>query len=359
MNWIAQHRLINQQLYKPSFKSPVEVVKYFCCMQAQDLYHAKWAVGVRLPGSTEDDIDRAIAKGEIIRSWPLRGTLHFLASDDYHWLFDLTASRMMSAANSYKRILGFDKSFFNKTKNIIAKVLEGGHQLTRNELRSRLAEHGVKTVDNQLSHILQNAAVEKLICFGVMREKQFTFTLTDEWIRHKSRMTREEAIAELAKRYFTSRGPASVKDFSWWSGLTLTNARAAIESVKSQFTEEKINGVSCWLPGNNINKLTEKKVYLLPAFDEYLISYKDRSAVMDPLFKDRLIFVNGVFFPHIVIDGVVLGKWKRIISNNEVTIRLEPFIKLKKVQADRIKREALAFGRFLNKKVKLEWTSEY
>jgi hypothetical protein len=321
----VKQRIINQQLAGSEFGSVGELVKYFCGMQAQDFHHAKWAVGVRLHGTTEKHIDNALNKKEIIRTWPMRSTLHFIAADDYHWLMDLLAPKRKAAAKPRNRQLGLDDKLLTKCNNILLKELKGKHQLTRSEIGDVLAASDIKTNGMQLSHILSNAALEKLIIFGKRKGKQFTFTLTDEWIKDRSTYSRDEALAELAGRYFRSRGPASLDDFIWWSGLTKGEARRALESVKSSFIEENINGSTYWLSVNTPSAKKSKKVLLLPAFDEYLISYKDRSAVLDPLHKGRIIYINGIFYPVIIINGIVQGMWKRIMNEKTVIMKLEPF----------------------------------
>lgn len=343
-------RLRNQLLFKGNkVQTPYDVVKWFCGMQAQDYVSAKWAIGVRLENSTDDNIEAAISNKSVVRTWSMRGTLQFVAGDDIKWLTDLFAEKRLAANSFRNRQLNLDRKLFLRCNKILYKALQGGNQLTRDEIKILFKQSGISVDGVQLSHILQNAAFEKLICFGVRRGSQFTFTLLDEWVPENKKLDREAALAELTKRYFRSRGPATIKDFIWWSGLSVGDARKGLALVKMSLISETINDETYWVSTDTKEAagVKTKSTFLLPAFDEYLISYQDRSAMLDKEFRSRLVYINGMFYPVIVIKGKIAGVWKRKIKKDTVEIDLSPFAPLSESQIASIIKEIDVFGKFL------------
>jgi hypothetical protein len=197
--------------------------------------------------------------------------------------------------------------------------------------------------------MLGRAAQDRLICFGVPSGKQQTFVLLDEWAPQTKKLERDEALAELARRYFTSHGPASLPDFARWAGLTVTDATAGLEMVKSDLTQETVNGQTYWLPLDMPAMVDEPPaIYLLPGFDEYMLGYKDRSAILDPAYAQKIVpGNNGIFYPTIVIEGRVAGVWKRTFKKDTVVIETSPFTPLSEAQKQAISAAAEHFGRFV------------
>jgi hypothetical protein len=346
---IIQYRLHNQQLTQHALATPGEVVTWFGAVQGQDYAAGKWAIGNRLPGSTDADIEQAIADRTIIRTWPMRGTLHFVAAADIHWILELNKPRSQSLYASHFRQLELNETVIAQSQAVFITVLAGGKHLTRSELKTALEQEGISAHENRLGFLLGRASYDSLICHGVRRGKEFTFTLLDEWIPPTKPLLRDEALAEWTKRYFTSHGPATLADFSWWSGLTLTDAKAGIEMVKSSFVSEVVDGPTYWMSQHISRKIDiPPTVYLLPVYDEYLVAYKDRTAPLGGLNPAQIAASgNGIFSPVIMIDGRVVGTWKRTLKKNTVLIETNQFKPLSEVENQALSDAKERYKRFL------------
>ena len=343
---IAQRRLYNQHIAHQTFTSPVEIVKYMGAIQAQDYAGAKWAVGLRLQKSNDAAIDKAMANGSIIRTHVLRPTWHFVSPDDLRWMLDLTAPRINASSALWYRKLQLDDALFKHSNNTLAMALEGGKQLSRDEVKDVLQQAGIQTDDLRFIHLLLRAELDKVICSGGRQGKQFTYALFEDRVPAGNDFSREEALAELAKRYFTSHGPATLHDFSWWSGLTLADAKTGIDSVSSTLTEFKTNGLN-YLMAKNEPDVSEKVpiAHLLPAFDEFAVAYSDRTAAMNPKYVTQAKRV--IFDPSIVVNNQVVGTWKRAINKNLITISFNHFGKINKTQEKAIESAAAKYRRFV------------
>lgn len=346
---IARQRLHNQHITGTPLAKASEVVAWLGAVQAQDYAGAKWSIGLRLPGATDTDIEQAIADKTIIRTWPMRGTLHFVAAEDVRWMLALLTPRIIAQSAGRHRQLELDEAAFARSKELFAKALQGGKWLTRDEMYRLLEQANISTAGQRGYHILWRSAQEGLICFGPPSGKQQTFTLLDEWVPQTKSLERDEALAELTRRYFTSRGPATLPDFVGWSGLTITEARMGLEMVKTQLSQETINNQSYWMPPDRPvitdNQLT---ACLLPGFDEYLLGYKDRSAVLEAIHAPKITpGNNGVFNPTIVIAGKAAGVWKRTFKKGAVVMTLNPFAALTEAENQAIAVAAQRYGAFL------------
>ena len=198
---IAQFRLYYQQIATTKFKEPSQVVSWLGAMQAQDYAGVKWSIGLRLPGATDADIERAIAAKTIIRTWPMRGTLHFVAPEDVRWMLALLTPRIIAQTAGRYRQLELDEAIFARSKELFAQALQGDKQLTRDEMQQLLEQANISTAGQRGYHILVRAAQDGLICFGAPSGKQQTFALLDEWAPQAKSLERDEALAELARRY--------------------------------------------------------------------------------------------------------------------------------------------------------------
>lgn len=351
-NEIILQRLRNQQIGKTSCKKPEELVSRLCGMQAQDYESMKWAIGIRLPGMVNKDVEQALAKRKIIRSWFMRGTLHVAAAKDVHWLLDLLAPRIIASGASRYRQLGLREADFKKCNSILIRSLHGNKECTREELSAALNKNGMNTDGQRLIHLLQRAALEKIICFGTKRESKFTFTLLDEQVAFNKTLKREEALAEITKRYFTSHGPATLRDFTWWSGLTATDAKTGIASAGSFLQKEKTGEQAFWLAPDNMKATASlQPIFFLPAFDEYVMGYKDRSAFLKAGHTKQVISSNGIFYPIIIVNGQVAGTWKRISQKDGLVIEMQLFNHPGKKALDEIKEAAQPYGAFVGKKL--------
>lgn len=346
-------RLANQQILSSQVSSPGDVVRWLGAVQAQDYIGSLWAIGCRLKKSKEKIIEKAIAEKDIVRTWPMRGTLHFVAPEDAKWMLQLLTPRVISRAQSEYRRSGLDKEIFNKSRKIITKALQGGKHLSRTEMYQVLENAKINTANTRGLHILGMLAQQGLICFGPRIGKQPGFVLLDEWITNHKSLAGDEAIAALSERYFTSHGPATIQDFCWWSGLTQAEAKRGLEIVKQQVVEEKINGQSFWMSATMPVRIKTPGIYLLPPFDEYLVAYKDRSAALENLHSKQVFTVNGIFSPVVIINGKITAIWKRTITKKDVRIELQAFQKFTPAQKEGIRKAAEKYGRFIDLQPKL------
>ncbi len=350
---ITRLRLANQQLAGSTALSPVEVVRWLEAVQAQDYPAAKWAVGQRAQAATDAAVAQAFNEGAILRTHVLRPTWHFVAAEDIHWMLALSSPQIKAAAAYYYRGLELDQTLLMRTNAVIEKALQGGKQVTRPELELLLEQAGiVSAADNPLRrlYVLFNAELDGIVCSGALRGKQHTYALLAERAPNARRLDRDEALAELARRYFTSRGPATLKDFAWWSGLSGADARAALAMVRSGLVEEGFDGQSYWLDPSSLPATPQSApaVHLLPNYDEYVVSYTDRSAIFDPARVKKVDARGNFLFNHtIVIDGQVAGTWKRTFRKNAVEITPNPFTPLSEAENSSMSAEMGRYSQFL------------
>jgi hypothetical protein len=321
---IARSRIINQQLHDTRFKTVSELIKWFGAIQAQEYAHAKWALGMRLNNINESIIEIAFNKGELLRTHILRPTWHFVHNDDIRWMIALTAPRVKSVNAFMYRKMELTNNLLNKTTDILAKELEGGKYLTRTALNKVLAKKNIIADGIRLSCIMMQAELNSVICSGPRIGKQFTYALLDERVFSNSIISNEEALASLAKRYFLSRGPASIKDFSTWSGLTISDSKKGLEMIKSHVTKEVIEGEEYYF--DPVLSITEraKKMCLLPIYDEYIMGYKNRVAILD--IKNKYAPDTAFVFDNTIIyDGQIIGTWKRTIHKTSIDLEYSFF----------------------------------
>src|SRR6266566_4246530 len=310
---IAHRRLHNQHITRRTLETPQALVEWLGAVQAQDYAAAKWALGLRLHGMTDDNIEQAFTDGKILRTHVMRPTWHFVSPADIRWLLALTAPRVNAGNASWYRRLELDDALFIRSNAVLAKALQGG--------------------------------------------KQFTRALLDERAPQAMTLDRHEALAEVASRYFTSRGPATLQDFVWWSGLTVADARTGLEMVTSQLLYEVIDGQTYWFSSSTspTNDLSQT-VYLLPNFDEYIVGYTDRSAIFDASHTNKLDSRSNVLFQHtIVLNGRVVGTWKRTLKKDEVILTPSLFTPLTKDETHALAASAERYGEFLNMPVNVTY----
>jgi hypothetical protein len=346
---VTRLRLTNQGIASPRFTEPGNVVAWLGALQAQDYPGALWSIGLRLAGATEQDVEAAIANRAIVRTWPMRGTLHFVAAQDVRWLLALLTPRMIAQSAGRYRQLELDEMTFGRSKDVAAKTLQGGRQLTRDALLQALQQAGIATDGQRGYHILVRLAQDGLICFGERSGKQHTFALLDEWIAPASPLAREAALGELARRYYASHGPATAQDLMRWAGITHADVQIGLAAAGQDLIQASSTEGVCWMasampaPGDS-----DQSVHLLPGFDEYILGYGDRSAVLDPAHASRICpGGNGVFNPTLVIDGRVAGVWKRTLKKDTVTVEVAPFRPLLDAESDALRAAANRYSAFL------------
>ncbi len=353
---IALQRLVNQQIAQPTFTHPSELVAWLGAVQAQDYLGALWAVGLRTPGATEQTIEQALAEKTIVRTWPMRGTIHFVAAADVRWMLELLAPRVVQRTTGRRTQLGLDETIIAASAKVIAGALHGGKQLPRNAIYKLLEQANIATDSSRGLHILGRLAHDGLLCYGARAGKQPTFALLDEWAPHAKSLPRDEALATLAQRYFTGHGPATMPDFMWWSGLTTSEAKAGLAAVAGQLGRAVIGEQEYYFAQSLPDAaLDPRDAFLLPPFDEFLVAYRDRSAALDPAYNMRIVpGGNGVFNPIIVVGGRVVGSWKRAFKNDSVLMTFSPFKPFSAAQASAITAAAERYGRFVGKRAVVE-----
>jgi hypothetical protein len=321
-------------------------VQWLGAMQAQDYLHSLWGIGQRLKNAIEPEIEKAIADKTIVRTWPMRGTLHFVAPEDVRWMLKYLTPRIIKKYDSMFRKEGLDKKVFAKCAKVFADVLQGGMRLTREELYEALEKKKISTSNTRGLHILAVLAQEGLICFGPRKGKQQTFTLLEEWLPPTKEISFAEALARLALCYFTSHGPATLTDLAWWAGLTQKEAKAGVEAVKSKLIRETAGGMEYWLsPDVPSGKTIPGTAWLMSVYDEYGIAYKDRSALADPRRAEKLR--GRDFLNMIVIKGKIAGLWKRTLEKNRVVVQADPLTPFTSVEKAYLNKTVKQYGKFL------------
>jgi hypothetical protein len=331
---VARLRLHNQLLSQSGARTPAEVVAWLGAVQAQDFAGAKWSLALRLPGATEAVIDQALRERSIVRTWPMRGTLHFVAAADVRWLLPLLAPRMVARAAGRYRQLELDEATFRRSAEVLSRALQGQRLLARPEVYALLEANGISPAGQRGIHIIGYLAQTGLLCEGPREGAQPCFALLDEWVPPTAPLAREEALARLARRYFTSHGPATLPDFVWWTGLPVAEARLALRLAQGSLASLIVHGTTYWLADTLSATLPPAQAYLLPGFDEFMLGYTDRSAALDPRHRPRLTPTNGVFSATMVVDGQVVGIWRRTLRKKGVQIELSPFEPLTGAQQD-------------------------
>lgn len=332
-------RLSRQGLDPVTHRSPEAAVAWLGAVQAQDYAGAAWALALRVEGLTLADVDRALADGRILRTHVLRPTWHFAAPADLRWMLALTGPRLKRLLATYDARLELTPALYRRARAIIVRALEGGQFQTRTELATQLRRGRIVAAGQRLAHLVMDAEVAGVICSGPKRGSQMTYALLDERARPAPSLTRDEALAALATRYFRSHGPATTHDFSWWSGLTIGDARRAIAAAALE------RDVLAEPPASDRVRGAH---FLLPNYDEYLIAYRHRDAVLDPARARNFGVFTSHEFPHqVVLHGRVAGSWRREVPPKHAAVTWKLHAKPTATELRALTAEARRFGRFL------------
>jgi hypothetical protein len=329
---IARRRLHSQHLVTPTFTDAADVVRALGAVQAQDYLGARWAIAQRTTALTETDVERAIASGAILRTHVLRPTWHFVVPEDIRWMLALTAPRVRAAMAYYERYLKLDAPMFRKSAAAIERALRDGKQLTRADLGAVLQRAGVKVSTGQrLGQLLMRAELDGLVVSGARTGKEFTY-----------------ALHELTRRYFATRGPATLRDFSWWSGLTIADAKRGVESAATFLARETRDGEALWhAPSMSPSPRAKRVAHLLPNYDEFFIGFRDRSAIAERLRGIRAPAKVDALMGHVLcIDGQLVGGWRRTLGKT-AQVELRPLVRLTAGERTLAQRAAERFGQFL------------
>ena len=347
---LVRQRLFNQQLVESSCQSPLDVVRRLGAVQAQDYAAAKWALAIRARGLREADIDAAIDAGAIVRTHVLRPTWHFVAPDDLRWMLALTAPRIRAAMATYFRKFDLDSAVLAKSRRAIARALAGRRYLTRRELADVLRSKRIVTDGLRRVFMMIDAEIEGIICSGPRRGNTLTYALADDRLPSGRAFSRDQALGELACRYFTSHGPAMLIDFAWWSGLSARDARSAIEAVVPPLEKETIDQRTYWFAdGRPSQPRRAATVHLLPAFDEYLVAYQNRDVIVDGIMSRLPLSRADLLSNRVIVDGFAAGAWKRTIGSAGVTLEITLAESVGRQVKQALRVEAERYGAFLEK----------
>jgi|SRR5665647_2561941 len=345
---ILRLRLYNTGLSHSPFKNVADAVSYLGAVQAQNFAAAKWALGLRIKNSNDKGFEKAFNEGTILRTHVMRPTWHFVVPEDIRWMLELTAPRVKALLAHYNRKLELDDVLFAKSNAAIVKALQSHKYLTRQELKIVLMNIGIETNVQRLAHVIMWAELDGLICSGPRRGKQFTYALLEERVRKAKKLSREQALAKLALNYFTSHGPAQLKDFSWWSGLAVKDARDALNLIKSKLNQATLDDKTYWFPTHtNVTTPKSPSAFLLSIYDEYAIAYKDRSDISEARDIEKMISMGNSLASVIILNGKVAGTWDKTLKKSTVEIRLNTFWEFDKDEQDALESEVARYGKFV------------
>jgi winged helix DNA-binding protein len=259
----------------------------------------------------------------------LRPTWHFVAPEDLRWLVTLTAPRVRQASAYQYRLLEIDTALLARCRVVIETALAGGLALTRDELGARLEAAGIHATGARLAYLVSDHELGAIVCSGPRRGKRQTYALVDERIPPARPRARDEALAELGRRYVEGHGPAQVADLAWWSGLTIADARTALESASPPLVRETVGGRTFWTsPGAPAAAVDRPVVRLLPNYDELLIAFRDRSDHMDPALPSAARVAQVVLAHILVRDGLVVGGYRRRDEGSVTRLIVELLVEL-------------------------------
>lgn len=315
-------RLVSHQLEQAVFERCGDLMAWMGAMQAQDYTMSKWAIGMRLKNGTLQKVNEAIRTGEIVRTHIMRPTWHWVAGKDLHWMLQLSAQRVRRAIDGWTKASGLEipESLYTRCNNLIGKSLADGQHLTKEEIGEELAKAGIITEVHYMRRYMLRAELEGIVCSGGDKEGKPTYALLEKQVGSASGLLKEEALARLAIRYFCGHSPASLADFVWWSGLTVIEAKQAIRLVEDQLVKETWDGQEYWIHISCQEKKKEAVMHFLPPYDEYLIAYKERSAVLKAQHFSKAFNKWGIFYPVIAYKGQIVGNWKKTEKKNQLQV---------------------------------------
>ena len=352
---IAAARLHRQLLVgTPAHATAADVVRALCAVQSQDIAGARWAVASRSNGLHEAEINAAFDRGDIVRTHVLRPTWHFVAPEDLRWMQALTGPRIARLMASYNVKLGLTSEVLRKSNRVIAKALEKHGALTRTQLKAELNRAGIDTEGTQrLAHIAMHAEIEALVCSGAPQGKLQTYALVDKRVKKSRALEGDEALHELTLRYFASRAPATVHDFSWWSGLTIAECKRGIAMTGKALEPMTLAGKSFFVPPDFVLPASvPNEAHLLPNYDEYFIGFKDRSAIAQRIKSSTLVTGGNALIAHVAtIGGQLIGGWRRSSEQNRALLKFELMVQLTRGERASVKRVVDRFAEFTRSEV--------
>jgi hypothetical protein len=357
---IAQRRLRNQLLAGKRTADPVDVVRHFGCVQAQEFAVAKWAVAQRAGSAVDADaMGRLVDDGAILRTHILRPTWHFVAADDIGWIQALTAPRVHAFSGYYYRQLGVDDELTARTNKVIVGALRGGNHLTRKEVGAALAAAGVEATGGRLAYIVMRAELDGLIANGPMRGKQHTYALIEERAPDRLELSPDQALAELTRRYFAAHGPATVKDFAWWSSLTVAQIKQGMALLGAELASETVNEQTFWfVPGDPPGAEPSPTAHALPVYDEYWVAYRDSRWVTNLAGRSVGEGVDLLVVHPLVLDSQLIGVWRLATSSREIVVTPQPVVRLTAAQRRAVETSFREYAAFAGRPVTVAWAPQ-
>jgi len=334
-------------------ETPGDVVRRLLATQAQDFAAACWALALRTTRATRADVLAELDAGRVVRSWPMRGTLHFVPPEDLRWMLGVTTARMVAGLAARHRQLELESPDFVRARDLVTDALSGGRSIGRAEVMELWEQAGISTTGQRGYHLIYFLAQTGVLCWGPTLRTQQALVLLDEWAPSSRHLEPDEAWGEFLLRYLRGHGPATIKDFVWWTKGTVAGAKTALGVLSDAVTTLEVDGVPYLVTAELADRAastpqtrTEREaVHLLPAFDEYLLGYQDRRAVLDDEHFERIVpGGNGIFQPTIVARGRVVGTWRR--PGGDGRVDLQPFVPLTATQEQSAGRAAEAYRRF-------------
>jgi hypothetical protein len=346
---IAEWRMRNLRLAGPGLPAPEAVVGWLTAVQSQDYGPAKWSVAQRTDGANDALLEQAFARGTILRTHVLRPTWHFVLPADIRWMLKVTAPRVHAQNAHYYRQLELDADVLARTDALLASALAGGRSRTRKALEAELNGAGVPAADIRMGYILIHAELNGVICSGPLEGKQHTYALLDERAPGAKELNQDEALAELTRRYFTGHGPATVKDFRWWSSLTLREIQRGLDMIGSELQHATIDGLDYWFAEPRPHTAPESPtIHLLQGYDEYLVGYTESRHVSDVTGTAReIILSRPMFIGAVVLDTQVVGHWKRTVKRDVVSVQAALYFTFDSAQTEALQSAADAYAAFL------------
>jgi hypothetical protein len=347
---ILRLRQFTQRIHPAATGSVTETVRHLLAVQAQDFAQALWAVGLRTRDSRRSDVLAALERGEVVRTLPMRGTLHFVAAEDLRWMLSLTSARMLQSSATRFAQLGLDPGTLGRAESVVQKEL-AGRSMSRDEFMTLLGANGISTEGQRGYQLIFFLTQLSLVCWGPPSGTQQALVLVDDWVAPRESLARDVALAEFARRYFASHGPATERDFAWWTKLTLADVRAGMSAVRDELTELTHQGASYWIATSELDAASGGRVasavHVLAGFDEYLLGYQDRVLPVAVEHFERVVpGSNGIFLPTIVAKGRVVGTWRRAPKSKTAEIQPDHFEAATSAQLASFAKAAKGYARF-------------
>ena len=358
-------RLHCQQLLNPQFASAEEVVGWMGMMQAQDYNQFRWAIGMRMKKPRVNTVNDSLSSGRIVRLHLLRCTVQTVTAEDYPWMLELCKDRNLNTIKSWPsyKMADFSKQYYEEATNAIKEILAGGKSMSKKRIGEELSHLGLPGDNDHVHQILLRGEIEGLFVSGEIQGRDATWTLADNRFRNLEKyktdtnilnkerhpkFSADEALSALARKYFRCHSPASFEDFCWWTGLSVTQNRKAVQLIASELEEVKIGEqvMFVYKSAEPLQTTNEKSVLLLPPYDEYLIGYKSRWIALDKQYEHKAHNNFGIFHPVILYNGKVVGNWKASLASQAKTIATDVFAMKREVGVRRLEKAKDALRKF-------------